>query len=202
MGVSLRKSLPTGFDATHGIRSLRPNDHPKISVKSMTSLYSHNFYLANMLSAGTVHCPSARVFIQGDGGWFFGGHLDDNAVVEGDNYAIGFVFLNETQAPLGFATGQLGSDITRQPQHIDFKIGGRDEWVQQNYFRAIADGVLFKLHASGDLAGLFANLVTDFKNAVNKIEVVFELKTNGAADPGPDQGPTEPPDDTSSEEEG
>jgi hypothetical protein len=155
----------------------------------------HNVFLENMLSVGTVHCPSARVYIQGDGGWFFGGHLDDNAEIVGDNYAIGFVFQSEPQTPLGFATGELGSKITSAPQHIDFRIGGRDEWVQRNYFRAIADGVHFELHASDDVSGLFTDLVDDFKRALNQIEVVFKLQTNGAPNPGPDQGPTTPPND-------
>jgi hypothetical protein len=194
MSESLRQSLPIGFDPSHGIRSLRPDDRPKISVKSLTGLVAHNFFLQGTLSAGAVHCTAARVFIQGNGGWFFGGHLDDNSEVVGDNYAVGFSVPSGPRAPLGVATGELGSNLTSKPQHVNFRVGGRDEWIQRNYFRAIAEGVIFELHTSGDLAGLLGDLADDFKKVARQIELFFRLHSNGAPEPSADQGPTRPPD--------
>jgi hypothetical protein len=162
MAVQLRSQLPADYDATKGLRGLRPKDQPPISVRSMTHLVSQVFTPNENLSAGHVFSDHVVLTVFGDGNWIFEGNLSDTSVVFGDNYAIGFVFNGGGFA--GIVTGSLGSDSTSPPQHKRFRVTHRSEVFQRN-FEQLGKGIVFRLHVSGDLGQVFDDLFTDLKNS-------------------------------------
>ena len=89
--VSLRASLPKGYDGSLGIRGLRVRDQPPISVRSMTMLIFKDRRPPSDLSTGHVYSNNVYLRVWGNGSWDFGGNLSDTSVVSGDNFAIGFV---------------------------------------------------------------------------------------------------------------
>jgi hypothetical protein len=190
---SLRANLPPGFDATHGVRSLRLRDQPPVSVLSMTARVFADRRPLQDLNTGNVYASRVLVRIWGNGSWWFGASMSDTSVIYGDNYAIGFSF--EEGGYAGVQTGVLGADETSTHQHQRFAIAGYDEGLQRDYLKVLQGGCKFRLHRSDDLSQAFSDLGDDLKwlgHHSPKIEKSYKSKTGGPDPPRtPDQYPPE-----------
>jgi hypothetical protein len=182
MTVSLISSLPADYDATKGLRGLRPQDQPPISVRSMTNLVSQVFTPTNDLNAGHVFSDHVVLTVFGNGAWVFRANMSDTSVLSGDNFAIGFVFTGGV-GWAGIVTGSLGADATSTPQHKRVSVAGRSEVFQRN-FHQLGNGIVFKLHVSDDLTQVFDDIFTDLKNLGKEIEVIFTFNSDSGTGTG------------------
>jgi hypothetical protein len=133
------------------------------------------------MHTGNVYATHIWLRIWGNGEWWFGGQLDDTSVLYGDNYAIGFSF--EDGGYAGIKTGQLGADETSTPQHVKFRIEGRNEGLQRNYFQVLQGDIKFRLYRSGEPGQIFSDIGDDLKWLGRNIELMFSVE---ASDQGGD----------------